>query len=294
MINKIKRTIEKLNKKCKKRKYKYLIIVVLWLFSFSLLIWFANDINFSFPPSLPLKNLSELGSAFNILTSIFTGLAFAAILISIQVQRKELKKTQKEFFLQRFDDKFFQMLGIFNHVLRNIKNDKSERNAFLSDYCIKSFTFEKCNKVESFCRHYENINNEHYELKYYFLNLYQIFKYVDNAKLDSDDEKNYKKKKVYMNIIRAQLSKQELILLFYNCIGIYNISGKEYKRIVEEYVVFEHLRYENLKEYISDESVLDFLLSEYTIEKAFGRNIKEDKILIYDKPLHNDDLDSDW
>jgi hypothetical protein len=81
--------------------------------------------------------------------------------------------------------------------------------------------------------------------------------------------------KEYSNIIRAQLSKDELVLLFYNCYSIIKFSGNRYKKLIEKYQFFEHLEYKYLVT-IKDknkakEIIVKHLLLEYKI-KAFGNN----------------------
>jgi hypothetical protein len=54
-------------------------------------------------------------------------------------------------------------------------------------------------------------------LSHYFRNLYSLLKFVSDSKDISDAEKP-----IYVRLIRAQLSDQELVALFYNCIATHN------------------------------------------------------------------------
>ena len=82
--------------------------------------------------------------------------------------------------------------------------------------------------------------------------------------------------KKYTNIIRAQLTKYELILLFHNTIGITRSQGRSYLKLVEKYQLLEHLQ---LRESISvNPSTTDSLLCCYK-HSAFGENrFMNDKI----------------
>lgn len=51
-------------------------------------------------------------------------------------------------------------------------------------------------------------------LSHYFRNLYHIFKFIDEADIRADDKIRYAR------IVRAQLSDEELVAIFYNCIAI--------------------------------------------------------------------------
>jgi hypothetical protein len=88
-------------------------------------------------------------------------------------------------------------------------------------------------------------------LSQYFRNIYQILKLVDNFKVDVDDDGFTKNKKVrrlkrveyfqrrqYCNILRAQLSDEELKMLFFNCL---TESGEGLKFYLEKYSLLKHL-----------------------------------------------------
>ena len=72
---------------------------------------------------MTLENLGVFGDSFNVLTSLFTGLAFAGVIISVILQTKELKEAREQFKGQKealqnqeFDNKFFQMLNLLNNI----------------------------------------------------------------------------------------------------------------------------------------------------------------------------------
>lgn len=87
-------------------------------------------------------------------------------------------------------------------------------------------------------------------LSQYYRNIYQILKLVDGFKLFAGEEQASKKntrqirleyfhKRQYSNILRAQLSDDELKLMFFNCITPYGAGLKTY---VEQYSLFKHLQ----------------------------------------------------
>ena len=93
----------------------------------------------------------------------------------------------------------------------------------------------------------------------YFRNMYQILKLIDNFKLDTQEDHSDKNRKLkrqmrldyfhrrqYSNILRAQLSDEELKVLFFNCI-IKNGEGLKY--YVEKYSLLKHL---DLKSFLGD------------------------------------------
>ena len=179
------------------------------------------------------------------------------------------------------------MLGVFNDVIKNIKSfsDSYKDGGNMLFQEIRKKLLDKFQSIplEDFISEY-NIFNDKYNLslKYYFLNLYQVINYIDKSVVLSNESK-----KEYTNIIRAQLSKDELVLLFYNCIGISNISGNRYKELVEKYNFFEHVVYddliykyqpvdpitgENSGVLLTNENLTDYLINSYE-RKAFGDNV---------------------
>lgn len=69
----------------------------------------------------------------------------------------------------------------------------------------------------------------------YFGQIYQILKFID----DSYKEKKIENSQRYVNIFRAQFTKDELKFLFYHCLG--SIGKRRFKKLVEDYEFFEHI-----------------------------------------------------
>ena len=96
---------------------------MLWIIFFILYITFAKELFWSKnigSDIILLAHLGQIGDSFNILTSLFAGLAFGAIIVTIKVQQNELEETREEFERQKFDNKFFQILNQFNNISNNL------------------------------------------------------------------------------------------------------------------------------------------------------------------------------
>ena len=66
----------------------------------------------------------QLGDTFGVINSLFAGLAFAGLVYTILLQRKELKETRDEFVQQnhtlkqqRFENTFFNLLSNHNSLI---------------------------------------------------------------------------------------------------------------------------------------------------------------------------------
>lgn len=69
------------------------------------------------------------------------------------------------------------------------------------------------------------------ELGHYFRSLYNVVKFVKNS--DVTD------KRLYTNLVRAQLSSHELLLIFYNCLS--GLGREKFKPLVKEFDLLKHL-----------------------------------------------------
>jgi hypothetical protein len=101
------------------------------------------------------------------------------------------------------------------------KLDAAEQGALNADIAKN---FDKINKFESTDDSYHSSvvnaayaaahNRSQDGLSHYFRNLYHIFKYIDDSNIEDEE------KQKYVRIVRAQLSDNELVAIFYNCIAI--------------------------------------------------------------------------
>lgn len=243
-----------------------------------------------------IGDLGSLGDFFGgILNPIFSFLAFLALLTTIILQASELKATRKELRKsakaqkkqsrslklqnkatknQIFENTFFKLIELFNEELKKLTLEITINSGFISINGIK-ITYN--NKYESlsfgsllgksviinllklfkmnYFPNYDKYNSKMENITgIYFGQIYQILKFID--------ESNIKNKQRYVNIFRAQFTKDELEFLFYHCLG--TIGKRKFKKLVEDYEFFEHI--------ILNENIQKQLL-EYD-KKAFGKNEK--------------------
>ncbi len=237
------------------------------------------------------------GQIGDLLAGHFAALAFIGLMMTVSqmskalkqqdeailIQKQEMDKQFKEMNKQSFENKFFQMLNLFNNNIQTLEvningTNYAKKNIFkpLREYFelmmqndYLSDVSNSCVKKNKFVYFEEQFIsfNDFYDttIKYYFLNLFQILNYIDT---DIPDKKNAKK---YTNILRAQLSKNELLLLAYNAIGVQNFTTNDYQKLVEKYEFFEHLSFDDFHENSYILEMVDSVLYKYH-EDAFGNN----------------------
>ncbi|MCK5124846.1 MAG: putative phage abortive infection protein [candidate division Zixibacteria bacterium] len=242
---------------------------------FALLFWIANLIVPFLVPSENWADKGIFGDMFGASTSLFSVLAFMGLIYAIFLQKRELGLQREELILQReelvlnrkelagqkkqlqgqkeqmeiqnFENRFFQLLKIHQQFSQDLLEGKhhTSLNSAASfrriTIRLKKVYSENINsQIGQYKVHdiigtsYARIFNEFYPmLSNYMRLLYNIFKLVDNS------EVNPNRKKEYTNIIRAIMSGDELVVLFYNC-----ISGRgrgKFKPLIEKYSFMKHL-----------------------------------------------------
>lgn len=224
--------------------------------------------------------LGTFGDSFGALNTLFSGLAFAGIIISIFLQSKELSETRGEikaqgdqFKLQTqalnrqvFETTLFQLISLHNEILDSVTvlagADKLQlygraavKEIYLKKFHEGTFRYE----LGLHPSEYPKNINEYYmafyglygeQIGHYFRNIYQIINFIDKSEVGN--------KKFYSNLLRAQMSSHELGLLFYNCLS--DLGRERFKPLIEKYSFFEHLP---LIEHIADDEIRMYALSAY-------------------------------
>ena len=225
-----------------------------WLIlSFAVIFWFSLVIEW-FPGWIEESKRGAFGDSFGVVNALFSGLAFAGVIFAILLQKKELElqssaiEEQKETLQrQNFESFFFQLLNMHGEIVNSIQiqgdREYSRRECFgyLSRYLksrLEIAIAQNRPKIEVFNATYEEELFSRFQpfVGHYFRHLYNVVKFVHEHEFF--DEKEFTEKKRYTNLIRAQLSSDELGLLFYNCLSD---RGAKFKDLVEKYALFEDM-----------------------------------------------------
>ncbi|PTQ86800.1 putative phage abortive infection protein [Agitococcus lubricus] len=221
-------------------------------------------------------DLGPFGDFFGgMLNPIFTFLTFFGIVITIVMQRVELKltrdeysKTNQEIKRQTIENQFFNLIDLHNKICAELllpaKNISQEvlmgkssitnnkkiydiyqnthkdqyigRQVFSELYDILRFSDSGMNvSVKVFIGRYKKIQNSH---NYIFGHYFRnLFQILKFiAEMELDEEKKYK----YAKIIRAQMSTMELAILLINCTE--NMVDKgEFRNLLVKFSFLKHL-----------------------------------------------------
>lgn len=178
---------------------------------------------------------------------------------TLDAQRGEMQKQNKTLIKQRFENTFFKMLGLLDACIEDAKQRHvrlhlisgevvTGRDAVRAlykmfyDYYLQERKEgsdtpelkEECKNKEGISKEYQKFYEENEgNLGQYYRVLYNIFKLVKRTKFTK------KEKLVYTNLVRARLSKYELLLIFYNCLS--PLGEKKMAPLIRDYKILKHL-----------------------------------------------------
>lgn len=103
----------------------------LWLLPFVLVVslfwyFFKNPTQLGMPKSLGNRGL--FGDSFGVLNSLYSGLGFAGLLITIALQQRQLRNQEREIRIQRhteevhrFEEKLFRLIDLYERTLSEVQ-----------------------------------------------------------------------------------------------------------------------------------------------------------------------------
>lgn len=212
-----------------------------------------------------------LGDSFGAVNALISAFAFAGVIVAIFLERKELKLHRKDLSfqqqefaiqnetlqLQRFENTFFNMLTLQQRIVLDLCYKDEKMGKIVQGRELFFFSFEEMvHQVKSSngqediiigmrqylavnglaC--YDNCRTPSY-FDHYFRHLYTIIKFIDSSELLSFEEKNK-----YTSMVRATLSRYELVWFFYNGLSI--AGNPKFKKLIEKYSLLKNIREELL------------------------------------------------
>lgn len=191
--------------------------------------------------SVPIGELGTFGDFFGgISNPIIGAIGFIVLTFTIRMQIKQNKETIK----QNFESSFFNLLNLQNNIIENLNYDGETARASFTKFLNENRTIlypnnfsqikvmVKQSKAKVFYSKYNSSNNGVFG--HYFRNLYRILKMIHDSEY-SDAEK-----KKHARILRAQLSMDELTVLFLNCLPGVCDKG-EFSELLIQYQILEHV-----------------------------------------------------
>jgi hypothetical protein len=210
---------------------------------------------------LPYYKLADKRTCFGIDGYVFRALEYdkLAAFFTYKSQKEELNETREimkrqasTMDKQQFETTFFNMLNLHQQLVNSINYTEPAfgtspaklihgRDCFARFYqalitCFHAKVRDNQDQMGLHSSAYMDIYNRHQSsLGHYFRYLYHLVKFIDRS--DVND------KKQYTSLIRATLSSNELLLVFYN--GL-NEHGLKFKPLIERYQLLKNMPFDKL------------------------------------------------
>lgn len=169
----------------------------------------------------------------------------------LQGQKEQMIQQNSTLIHQRFETTFFQLLNIHSEIVNAMdlrKSGDTTQVVAIGRDCFGTFLYRLKVTIgqetkKSGRKYFESTEDEilngyirffeanQNDLGHYFRHLYHIIKFVDQSEIED--------KKRYTNFVRAQLSSDELVVLFYNCLSEY--GSEKFKPLIEKYSLLKNM-----------------------------------------------------
>lgn len=209
-------------------KIKTTIILSLSIVAIVIGSYLAILVYFSWPiEELSIRQAALLGDSFGILNSLFSGLAFAGVIITIALQRQELKESRAVFKSQKFEDAFYRLLDFYKENLNDItdyndnalpskgigvlSNQIKKISPAISQYSgaySSDYEVEEINAQLLFAEINKNIKHQSR-----YLGTLENILHLIVYELESNKERFF-----YLKILSSQLTVHEVRYVFYRCL----------------------------------------------------------------------------
>ncbi|WP_144883095.1 putative phage abortive infection protein [Leclercia adecarboxylata] len=213
--------------------------------------------------NLDFSQSGTFGDSWGALTSIFSALGFCGVLWTLKTQNDSLRRVEEDNVRREkneakrdFENSFFNMLNLLQVIINDMrvvnkstKDIQAEgrgvfiyffkpfRNRILSNYNYQVSHKDNGIQIERIAhsiglQYTQHFHNRSQNLSHYYRFLFNTYKFIDEAEIDEPS------KRKYANILRAQISNYELLMLFYNSLSV---DGERFKFYFEKYEVLDNL-----------------------------------------------------
>lgn len=266
------------------KNIKVLLVLLTIIAVYCSSIYFAKDIAIWLYDLAPSTNANDVlartgqfGDSAGMINALFSALAFFAVLWTLIIQKDDSKEQRKKEKKEMFESTFFQMMSLQQEIVKDLSiryttrritiihtdqggvEDQTREVEITTDgrdtfqYAYLELKLPNDNTTYTGMKHILNDKGkEIYEyiplpthFDHYFRHLYSVVKFIDKTDLLSDD---FEMKYQYASMVRAQLSRFELIWIFYNCLS--PVGFKKFKPLIERYALLKNIR----PEFLADES----------------------------------------
>lgn len=194
-------------RKIKNKKNYTLLIISVVIFIVATMI-----LTYYFLQSKDYDDRGTFGDMFGSINALYSGLALAGIIITIIIQRDEMKLQSEEIKNQRFETTLFNLLGLHQQITKDLFSNDHSKNPVKGRNIFKNHYLSYENNLDiNISKVFDNEVED--ELGHYFRNIYRIIKFIDTSTFSN--EKKYQSRYKQVKFLRSQLSAYELVWICY-------------------------------------------------------------------------------
>lgn len=228
-----------------------LVVFLLW-FNYPEFVWYLQGRS----PVTVYAELGVFGDMYGALNTLFSGLAFSAVVVTLLLQKRQLAVSQLELKMTRdemasqsglfkiqtevmnqqlFEGTVFQLLGFYQEQSSKIRAwNKNGRDAWMSLYNTlnESINFDDC----------KNLNYSGYDESMQYSEMQSVIppvslalrllKYIHESSLITNDKKQF-----YVELLKSNMSDAEIYFLA--VVSSYDDKFNEYQKYIEEYALLD-------------------------------------------------------
>lgn len=217
----------------------------------------------------------------------------------LEETRLVFKEQSETIKIQRFENTFFKLIQLHHEIIDKLSIEIDDsvfanhsdinkykgkevitRGMKLLRKCINDVLIE--NEIDEFGetqyydinvlnleQGYDLLNSAYHDFYYrktkqnlsnYFRSVYHIFKFIYTSELIKKDKKQF-----YASILRAQLSSEELFLIFYNSL-IPELGKPKFLYLIKEFDILQNFDFSLISKYNFHQEIYDFEITNVDIE----------------------------
>lgn len=202
--------------------------------------------------TLPVDSVIErvrdgsFGDSFGTLNTLFSGLAFSGVIITIFMQKADLVDTRKQNGKQQTESQFYNLFNLQQQVINgfdlHIETAGSSIKTVQGRDCFRNWRKKLDHRYQGLLtkvrnpsaasqQAYQSVLKSHLgDLGLYFRSLYAVFRFIDTVAIAD--------RRHFALVVRSLLSDYELLFLFYNCLSP---KGERFVKYAEQYALFDNL-----------------------------------------------------
>lgn len=206
-------------------------------------IWLWTYLHFHLKGGMDFHKIGPLGDWVTGLTAPFLSVAgFLMIYAAFRQQASDTQSAREEFSIQRFESTFFQLIQLYHQHVNSIQQSyaqKAKEEFFEAAHRYLKKQISNSQDPEKIQEAYVHFYRKHFNyIDHFVRHILFTLNFVHHNQVFSDLKDADQERERYLGILRAQLSTEELFLLFYHTLCDPTGYTSRYRTLLLDYRFF--------------------------------------------------------